>query len=128
MRLLLDTHALIWSCFDRQKLSPTVKAILNDTSNDLFFSSASIWEMAIKCGIKKLYIPGGIPNMILDLGSELSANAMPVNMSHAAAVEHLPHYHSDPFDRILVAQCLTNDMVIVSIDDKLDPYGVERLW
>lgn len=128
MRLLLDTHVLIWSCFDRKKLSPTVETLLLDTSNDLFYSAASIWEIAIKVSIGKLYIPGGIEQMVLDIGSQLLAMPIHVNNAHAAAVVHLPQHHSDPFDKLLAAQSLYEKLPIVSIDDKLDGFGVTRLW
>src|SRR5258708_14139770 len=124
MRVLLDTHVLVWACFDRKKLSPTVAALLLDTSSELFFSAASIWEMAIKVGIKKLYIPGGVEQMVWDLGSQVLATPIQVNTSHAAAVEHLPSHHGDPFDKLLTAQSMFERMPIVSIDDKLDGFGV----
>ena len=128
MRVLLDTHALMWAALEPSKLGPAAAAAINDPDNELYFSSASTWEMAIKIKIGKMLIPGGLSLFIADAMKELLLASIAVLPEHTIILESMPLHHADPFDRMLVAQCLYEDMPIVSIDGKLDPYGVKRIW
>lgn len=128
MNLLLDTHTLLWFLRDDPSLSAIAKALILDPNNHKFVSVASCWEIAIKATRNKLGLTE--PSGVL-LGRELPRNRfdlLSIELRHATHVELLPEYHKDPFDRLLVAQSLLETMPIVSVDDKLDPYGVTRLW
>jgi PIN domain nuclease of toxin-antitoxin system len=128
MTLLLDTHTLLWFLWDDPQLTATAKALIEDPTNRKLVSIGSCWEIAIKTGLGKLSL--GEPSASF-LSREIARNnfdLLPITLSHATAVEPLPLYHRDPFDRLLVAQALIEHLPIVSADPALDPYGVTRLW
>jgi PIN domain nuclease of toxin-antitoxin system len=128
MNLLLETHAFLWFCQGDSALSVTAKALIENPTNRKLLSIASCWEIAIKSGLGKLklgepsstYIPAALARTGFDL--------LPIAVAHATRVEGLPLHHRDPFDRLLVAQAITEGIPIVSNDSLLDPYGVTRLW
>jgi PIN domain nuclease of toxin-antitoxin system len=124
LKLLLDTHAALWWLSGDERFGPTAAGHLADASSQVLLSAAVVWEVAIKRSLGKLEAPQ-------DLGATLvSAGALPlpVSIDHAAAVEHLPWHHRDPFDRLLVAQADIERAVLVSGDDALRPYGVPIVW
>ena len=115
MKLLLDTHTLLWFLRDDSNLSAPAKALILDPANRKFVSVASCWEIAIKAGLGKLRLAE--PSAAL-LGRELPRNRfdpLPIELRHATAVEMLPPHHRDPFGRLLAAQALAEDMPLVSI-------------
>ena len=125
LRLLLDTHALIWWLAADRALGPAARDAISDPANDIFVSAASAWEIATKHRIGKLPEAGLLAG---DVGGFVSAQGfieLPVTMQLAGS---LPGIHKDPFDRILVAQAILTDMQIVSRDAILSAYGVARLW
>ena len=128
MRLLLDTHALIWFAEDDASLSKRARESLEDSANSLHYSLASIWEMAIKVSLGKLKmsvkLSGGFDHHLEQNG----LNPLPIEYAHAARVAALPMHHRDPFDRLLVAQADLEHMGLVSHDEHLDAYGVKRIW
>ncbi len=128
MTWLLDTHAFLWFCQGDPSLSPNAKALIENPANRKLVSVATCWEIAIKAGLKKLHLGESsvtyLPAALAQTGFEL----LPISLSHATAVETLAPHHRDPFDRLLVAQCLIEDIAIISADTLLDPYGVKRLW
>ena len=128
MKLLLDTHALLWFAEDSPQMPDHVKAILEDGRNDKFVSVASIWEIAIKYRIGKLALSSPPEKYLPDILSEGGMTIMSVLFDHALLVSKLEMYHKDPFDRLLVSQCLLEDMTLISGDTILDSYGVNRLW
>lgn len=130
MRILLDTHTLIWASEDPTRLGPGAITAINDLNNERFISVASIWEMAIKRRTGKLSFSGGITlqAFVTQSMTQIVASLLDVRRDHALLPESLPFHHGDPFDRLLIAQCLVENMAIVSVDAKLDPYGVTRLW
>ncbi|WP_416397194.1 type II toxin-antitoxin system VapC family toxin [Allohahella sp. A8] len=115
MKLLLDTHILLWAASDAEKLSPVARQYLENAENALFFSAASIWEVAIKSGLGREDFrvdPGLLRRGLLDNGySEL-----PISGEHALLVATLPPIHKDPFDRLLVAQAISEGIVLLSAD------------
>jgi PIN domain nuclease of toxin-antitoxin system len=128
VNLLLDAHALLWFVWDDPNLSPTAKALLEDPANRKLVSVATCWEIAIKVGLKKLDL--GEPATTF-LPRELATNQfqlLGIELAHATFVETLPLHHKDPFDRLLVAQALIENLPVVSADAILDQYGVTRLW
>lgn len=122
MNLLLDTHVLLWAAGEPEKLPPTINALLVDSGNRLFFSPASLWEIAIKRSL-------GRDDFQVDL--QRLWRMLPLNGyrelaiagSHAVAVDTLPKLHKDPFDRILLAQAKVECMTLLSADQILIQYG-----
>lgn len=128
MRLLLDTHTFIWWLNDNPLLSESARTAIASERNDCFISIASCWEMAIKSSLGKLRLSKPLERFIPE---ELTANdfqLLKIEFRHVAKVETLPFHHRDPFDRLLVAQALTEKMAIISIDTVLSEYGVKRIW
>src|SRR5947207_1030722 len=126
MRLLLDTHSFLWFISGSTQLTARARALIEDITNQRFVSAASLWEIAIKVNIGKLAFAEPFGTLI---PRELQSNAMsllPVKVEHLAKVTELPRHHGDPFDRLLAAQALVEAMSVVSADDKLDAYGVQR--
>jgi PIN domain nuclease of toxin-antitoxin system len=128
VRLLLDTHTLLWFLRDDPALSPTAKSAIEDSENQKLVSVVSCWEIAIKAGLGKLVLR---ETAAVLLGRELPRNNMdllPITLEHATAVETLPHHHKDPFDRLLIAQARIEGLPIVGADVMMDPCGITRLW
>jgi len=128
MRLLLDTHAFIWFVEDSPLLSADAKSSIGDPGSEVFLSIASVWEMAIKVSLNKLRFSQPFD---LFLPHQLRINdiaTLNVTLEHAMAVSKLPLHHRDPFDRMIIAQSLTEGIVVVSVDAAFDRYGVTRLW
>jgi PIN domain nuclease of toxin-antitoxin system len=128
VKLLLDAHALLWFLDDNPQLVPTAKALIEDPANQKLVSVATCWEIAIKVGLKKLDLGEPATTFLL---RELATNRfdlLGIELAHATFVETLPAHHKDPFDRLLVAQALIEQLPLVSADAILDQYGVTRLW
>jgi PIN domain nuclease of toxin-antitoxin system len=124
LKLLLDTHAALWWLSGDDRFGETAARQLGDGSNQVLLSAAVIWEIAVKRFLGKLEAPRDLAATLLDAGVQ----ALAVSLDHAAAVEHLPWHHRDPFDRILVAQAGIEGAVLVSGDAALRPYGVPLVW
>lgn len=130
MRLLIDTHVLYWYVEGDPKLSATAQTYIQDTTNDILVSPASYWEIAVKVSLGKWTLNRPFEEFI-DLGlKQYGFELLPILPAHTAKLIGLtyPPNHRDPFDRMLVAQALTESIPPVSIDPKLDAYGVQRLW
>ena len=127
MNLLLDTHALLWSADAPEKLSLQARTQVEDASNRLFFSAASVWEIAIKVSIEKLRLSIS-PEQMVQLLGRAGFLEVPIESQHAARVATMPLHHRDPFDRLLVAQAELERMTLVSRDGGFDAYGIRRLW
>ena len=128
MRLLLDTHALLWWVADSRRLSKAVhRAIANET-NDVLVSAASAWEITTKHRLGRLpdadVVASDVAGAIVDQGFE----GLPITVDDAARAGALPGPHRDPFDRMLMAQALVRNLVLVSSESLFDRYGVRRLW
>jgi PIN domain nuclease of toxin-antitoxin system len=124
VRLLLDTHAALWWLSDDTRLGEAAGRLLSDDTNQVLLSAAVVWEVAIKRSLGKLEAPEDFGGTLLAAG----AQGLPVSVAHAAAVEHLPWHHRDPFDRILVVQAVAERATIVSRDAVLERYGVQLAW
>lgn len=126
MRLLLDTHCLLWSLIEPDRLGPDLRRCLEAPEDAVFFSAANIWEIAIKRALER---PGFEvePELIRTAALETGFEELPVSGLHAARVRHLPPLHRDPFDRLLVAQAQTEPMVLVTDDGQVARYEVS-LW
>jgi PIN domain nuclease of toxin-antitoxin system len=123
-RLLVDTHALLWWLTDDPALTPTARAAIAEPLDEPLVSAASVWEIAIKRALGKLDAPDGLPDEVTDAGFAW----LPVAAQHAWAVRTLPLHHRDPFDRLLVAQALTEQVPIVTADPRFAQYGVGVVW
>lgn len=122
MKLLLDTHVLLWAAAEPDRLTVPVREMLSDVENDLLFSAASIWEIAIKNGLGRPEFsvdPNLLRRGLIDRGYvELAITA-----AHAAAVMELPSLHKDPFDRLLVAQARHEGFLLLTADEMVAAYG-----
>ncbi len=128
MNILLDTHTFLWWIDNHPRLSSRAHELISDSSNTLFLSAASGWEISIKSKLGKLTLSGDLEHFIAE---QLAANAirsLPIEMSHALHVYTLPSHHRDPFDRILVAQSQMEDMPILTTDPHIAQYPVQTLW
>ena len=128
MDLLLDTHAFLWWSEDNGRLSEDARRAIEDDTNVIFISAASVWEIATKYRLGKLpsaeALVRDVPGAIASQGfAELS-----ITVTDAARAGALPGPHRDPFDRMLIAQAQTRDLVLVSNEELFDQYGVRRLW
>lgn len=121
MNFLLDTHILIWAAISPHKISPELASLLSDPSNHLYFSSASIWEISIKesLGKRDFHVSS---NKLHDGLVENGYNEIKVSALHAMGVIKLPFIHRDPFDRILVATAIWENMPLLTNDSTLSPY------
>ena len=127
MRLLLDTHVLIWYVVQRSTLSQTARSMIRDPGNDKFISLASLWEMSIKVSLEKLKLGQPTSQIIPDY-LEAGVKLLPITMEHIQAVENLPWPHRDPFDRMLIAQAQREKLTIITQDTKFRDYQVEVIW
>ena len=128
MRLLLDTHALIWWLAGDPSISVSAQTAITDPDNEVFVSAASAWEIATKHRIGKL--PNAAP-LASDIQRALARQGfieLPITISHGQAAGSLPGPHRDPFDRMLIAQAILGDLVLVSNEAVFNGYGVRRLW
>ena len=128
MRFLLDTHTFIWFVTDNPKLSDTSRGLINDGNNEILLSTASIWEMAIKQSTGKLSF--GLPFRVF-IEQQISLNRIDIlniNLDHIEVVVTLPFHHRDPFDRLIIAQAMVEQIPILSADSVLDAYSIQRLW
>ncbi len=122
MRLLLDTHILLWAVGEPDRLPADVRAALRDTGNQIYFSAASIWEIAIKQSRGRADFDFQ-PEQIASVASESGFTELPVRWEAASAVTHLPMHHRDPFDRLLVAQAMIEPLVLYTADRRLGLYS-----
>lgn len=128
MTILLDTHTVLWFWWDDPQLSATAKALILDPANRKLVSPASPWEVAIKVSLKKLNIGGPYLGFFPQQMARTNFDFLDMTDEHMAAVAALPFHHRDPFDRMIVAQAMTENIPVVSVDVAFDPYGVTRLW
>ncbi len=128
MRLLLDTHAFLWFVLHDPLLSQTAESLIADPRNEIEISPATYWEIAIKIGIGKYSLTEPLRDFI---EREIATNRfriLHIEPRHVAPLTNLPFHHRDPFDRLLVAQAMTEQISLVSNDVVLDAYPVTRLW
>ena len=130
MRLLLDTHAFLWFVAGDNSLSKPARAAIEDSENEKFVSVASAWEIAIKASIGKLNIDAqNVANFIDEQMEENGFDFLAISPAHAYRVASLPFHHRDPFDRLLIAQSLEEDIPLVSCESRVfTPYGTTIIW
>jgi PIN domain nuclease of toxin-antitoxin system len=128
MRLLLDTHALLWWVDDDPQLSTQARNLIGDAENDCYVSLVSAWEMAIKCATGQLKLAVSVQRYYQEHLPANDFQLLPIDLGHATLVETLPLHHRDPFDRLLIAQAWQEGLTLVSSDTAFDAYGITRVW
>ncbi len=128
MRTLLDTHAFLWWISDSPELSERAREVMADERNELLFSVVSGWEIAVKAGLGKLELPDVPAKFVTGQISSNDIEVLPIYLAHAMRVHDLPEYHRDPFDRLLVAQALVEELPLISGDQEISRYPVETIW
>lgn len=128
MKVLLDTHALLWWLFDDPKLSRRARRLIHDPENEVLVSSASAWEIATKFRLGKLAEAEDAVVRLPELIQASRMSELPVTVAHALLAGGLRHRHRDPFDRMLAAQSQIEAVPILSQDRKLTALGAKRLW
>ncbi len=127
MRVLLDTHVLLWWLHDASRLRPSTRALFAQPSHELLWSAASTWELGIKQQFGKLRLEGSLHEFVTRTIVEQGLVALPVHHAHAARIAELPALHRDPFDRLLVAQAAVEGVPLLTADAQLAAYGIECL-
>jgi PIN domain nuclease of toxin-antitoxin system len=127
MRILLDTHVFLWLQTEPERLDAHALRAMSDARNDLLLSAASSWEIAIKYGLGKLPLPDPPAIYVPDRMRTSGIRALPVEHAHALRVAELPELHSDPFDRLLVAQAQLERAVLATADPAITDYDVETI-
>ena len=127
MRLLLDTHVLLWAALDDRRLSQHARQALADADN-LYLSAISVLELAIKISAGRLDATMSSASLVTLSVQNLGLIELPVSVAHALRVAELPHIHGDPFDRLLVAQAQTEGLPLVTADSRIRRYDVETIW
>jgi len=128
VKLLLDTHTFIWAVDQPSMLGPSAKTALEDPANDLVLSAATIWELAIKVGLNKLTLSLPYRQWMTRAMNDLGVSVLPITVESADVLIELPKHHRDPFDRLLVAQAIVENVPLVSNDAIFDQYGIARVW
>ncbi|WP_069790385.1 type II toxin-antitoxin system VapC family toxin [Cyanobacterium sp. IPPAS B-1200] len=120
MRFLLDTHILLWWLGNDNRLPPKIRSVISNPENIIFISSATVWEMSIKKSLGKL----SVPNNLLEKLNDNNFTVLNITAEHGLSVTELPLHHKDPFDRMLIAQALIEQLTIITIDTKFILYDV----
>ena len=123
MRLLLDTHLLLWAVASSKRLPREARELLEDDSNEVYYSAASIWEIAIKSSLGRKHFRVDLAELVATL-PDMGLIELPVTAAHAAGVTSLPPIHRDPFDRLLIAQSLAEPLTLLTDDAILARYGI----
>jgi PIN domain nuclease of toxin-antitoxin system len=131
VKLLLDTHAFLWHADGSPQMSATATALVIDPANELFLSMASVWEIAIKVGMKKLMISAPYVTFMTRAITGYEVSVLPITTDDCVRYEALPFpdpQHRDPFDRMIIVHAQRDGLSIVGVDVAFDSYGVTRLW
>lgn len=128
MRTLLDTHTFLWFITADARLSAGAEKMIRRGGNEPLLSIASVWEIAIKVGLGRLPIPEPLESFVPEQPRINRIGLLPIELRHTFEVSRLPLHHRDPFDRLIIAQALSEDLPVVSADSAFDSYPVQRLW
>lgn len=124
MKLLLDTHTFLWFVNDNPKLSNHLKDLIEDTNNTSYLSVASLWEMSIKFNLGKLTLDPNYEEFVEREVTTSTIQLLNIELEHLRINSTLPFHHRDPFDRLIIAQSIVEDIPIVSVDSAFDKYSV----
>ncbi len=130
MKLLSDTHSLIWYSLDDPKLSAVARELMKATDNEILVSPASFWEIAIKFSMGKLALHRSYDDFVDVCLNRYRFRLSPIEPAHTIRLASMPFPpgHKDPFDRLLIAQAIVEDIPIISVDAAFDAYPVRRIW
>jgi PIN domain nuclease of toxin-antitoxin system len=128
VRLLIDSHALLWFDEGNQRLGAKAQAMMSDPGNELLLSAASIWEIAIKVSLGKLRLLEPFDAYMHRVIHNNGLVILPISLDHAQTLITLPFHHRDPFDRLLIAQAIVEKLPILSADTLFDKYSITRFW
>jgi PIN domain nuclease of toxin-antitoxin system len=128
MKVLVDTHTFIWDILSDHRSSRKAKQVLSSNDDELVFSLVSLWEIAIKIKIGKLNTIGSSIAYIRDEMNAYGMELLPIRYEHILQLESLPVHHGDPFDRLLIAQAITESLPILTGDEIFKRYGVKVIW
>lgn len=128
MKLLLDTHCFLWWFADDPRLGDSARELIGNAENDVYFSAASSWEIAIKVSLGKLRLPESPDVYVPTRLAAQEIQGLAIEHVHALRVANLPSHHQDPFDRLIVAQAQIEKMPVVTVDEKVARYDVEAIW
>ncbi len=128
MRYLLDTHVMLWFLEDSKELSKKAKKLLIDGKNELYWSSASFWEITVKVSLGKLELENGWQKQLEREKKENRIQDLPIYQKHCEPHLYLPWHHRDPFDRLLICQAIVEDLVLITRDKHILKYKVKTVW
>lgn len=128
MKLLLDTHVLLWMLIDAVELSVASQRAISDARNEKLLSVVSLWEITIKVSLGKLDVGAPLERFLAELEAHPMIRLLPIETPHLLQLATMPQHHRDPFDRMIVAQSLNENCTLISKESRLDAYGIKRLW
>jgi PIN domain nuclease of toxin-antitoxin system len=128
LRVLLDTHALLWAVLSPSNLSQRAAVVVSDEGNVILVSAACAWEIATKVRIGKLPGAEALERNFMDVMEDAGYTLLPIDAETALRAGRLPSEHRDPFDRVIAAHALAEDLSVLSADSKLDEFGIRRIW
>ena len=128
MNILIDTQAIIWFAENNSQLSAKARSMMEDEDNDCFVSMASFWEISIKMNLGKLNINNLMLSEFIDEVVENGFPTLDIRRDHLLENGKLPFFHRDPFDRLIIAQAISENMMVISSDPAFDLYPIQRIW
>lgn len=128
MKYLLDTHVFLWAIAGDRRISEKAHEVLFQKSHDFFLSAGSVWEIVMKVQVGKLPLPARLAPYLKRQMAANRVQVLPISFAHVVRIEQLPLHHRDPFDRILVAQSIEEEMLLVSADPEFRRYPVKVVW
>lgn len=128
MKYLLDTHVLLWAALEDEKLPPRIRQIIAHPRNEILVSAATAWEISTKARLGKLPDASRLLEDFVRTVTEAGYEMLPISVEHALRAGSLCGDHRDPFDRMLSAQAIEDDILLLSADQELDVFGVRRVW
>jgi PIN domain nuclease of toxin-antitoxin system len=128
VKLLLDTHALLWWILDTKDLSRKARAAISSFNNEIYVSAVTAWEIATKSRIGKLPAAEPLAHSMTESIDKLGFRELAISINHAQRAGLLSGYHRDPFDRLLIAQAQAENLILISNEKIFDDYHVQRLW
>lgn len=128
MNLLLDTHVFLWLALSPKQVSQTARAACADPDNTLHLSMASLWEARIKADLGRLELEAPLTDMLQAQQDTNALQVLPIEPVHVNQLESLEHHHGDPFDRLIIAQAIQEDMALVSGDAAFQHYSAKLIW
>jgi PIN domain nuclease of toxin-antitoxin system len=128
MRALLDTSVFLWMIAGSERLGVNARSYISDLNNGLLLSVASLWEIAIKCSLGKLELTRPYDQLIPEQLEKNSIDVLSIEVVHLSEIVQLPFYHRDPFDRLIIAQGISEGFPIISNDSAFQNYPVDLIW